>query len=190
MKRKIQRTAVLMLFLFSTQLFPNDLNKNNLLKNHGIVYNGHHIIPLAAIIPNIYFKDIEGFGQLLLTELVAGITTNTLKHSVQEPRPRDRMRNRHKGLSFPSGHASISFAASSFIQFRYGIKYSIPFYLASGLVAYQRVHVKAHYTHDVIAGGLLGFLSGYLSTTSFNKTNTRIIYNGKMAGIIWRYFFD
>jgi len=108
------------------------------------------LIPLIKEDKEGAFKDIEGLAY-------TASTTQILKSVVGEKRPEG---NSHK--SFPSGHASASFQAATFLQLRYGYKYGIPSFIVATLVAYSRVQAKRHYWHDVIAGAMLGAGFSYL----------------------------
>jgi membrane-associated phospholipid phosphatase len=60
-------------------------------------------------------------------------------------------------LSFPSAHASSSFAAAR----AYGALVPPgPLYLAAGAMALSRVYLGVHYPSDIAAGALLGILLG------------------------------
>ena len=60
-------------------------------------------------------------------------------------------------LSFPSAHASSSFAASRAYS---GLLPAGPLYLAAGAMAVSRVYLGVHYPSDIMAGALLGTLVG------------------------------
>ncbi|MBI2118300.1 MAG: glycosyltransferase family 39 protein [Elusimicrobia bacterium] len=65
--------------------------------------------------------------------------------------------------SFPSGHATASFALAAFFSKRYP-KAKIPFYtVASAIALIGRVYLRHHYFTDIIAGGLLGFMIGFFT---------------------------
>ena len=146
---------------------------------------GRVIIPVTSAAGALLMNDVQGFRQLTLAILMTTGITEGLKIATQEQRPRDQSRD-----SFPSGHASIAFAGASFIHHRYGFQYSIPFYLASSFVGYSRVYAKSHYTHDVIAGAGVGFLSAWLSTTPFQGRDISLVLNKQYAGIVYRKLFD
>lgn len=61
----------------------------------------------------------------------------------------------------------MAFTGASFIHKRYGLKYAIPAYVAATYVGYSRVHVKAHYTKDVLAGAALGAASSFYFTKPY-----------------------
>ena len=62
--------------------------------------------------------------------------------------------------SFPSGHATIAFAAA-YILSRQRKKLSWLFYLLAFFVAISRVYLGKHYPSDVLAGAILGLLIGF-----------------------------
>jgi len=59
------------------------------------------------------------------------------------------------GYSFPSGHATVFFAASAAIFF-YNKKLGIIFFVASVLMNVSRVIAGVHYFSDIIGGLILG----------------------------------
>ena len=59
------------------------------------------------------------------------------------------------GYSFPSGHATVFFAASAAI-FCYNKKLGIIFFVASILMNVSRVIAGVHYLSDIIGGMILG----------------------------------
>ena len=71
--------------------------------------------------------------------------------------------------SFPSGHASISFAGATFLQKRYGWRYGIPAFLAAAFVGYSRVESDEHWTKDVLGGAAIGIASGWIFTSRFRN---------------------
>lgn len=76
----------------------------------------------------------------------------------------------HGSFSFPSGHATVSFALFIFVAFIFR-KYRWVQILAAFmaiLAAYSRVHISQHFIEDVMAGALLGVCSFYLFHWLFN----------------------
>ncbi len=62
--------------------------------------------------------------------------------------------------SFPSGHATTSFAIAYVLGHFYPEWWArLGLYGAASLIAVSRIHVAEHYPSDVIAGALLGTLS-------------------------------
>ncbi|OGG02939.1 hypothetical protein A2W14_02020 [Candidatus Gottesmanbacteria bacterium RBG_16_37_8] len=65
--------------------------------------------------------------------------------------------------SFPSGHATIAFAAA-YILSRQRPKLTIFLFFLAVIVAVSRIYLGKHYPSDVIAGAVLGMLIGIMSS--------------------------
>lgn len=120
-----------------------------------------YALPGYAAALTIAYQDYPGAYELFETASATIVTTEALKYLIQEKRPDGGE------FSFPSGHTSISFAASGFIQQRYGLKYALPAYAASIFVAYSRVSCHYHWTQDVIAGAAIGLIASFFFTSPF-----------------------
>ena len=70
--------------------------------------------------------------------------------------------------SFPSSHASFFFAISTVVFF-YNKKAGIVFYIASFLIGFSRVFVGIHWPSDILAGALVGIISGWLVNKIFHS---------------------
>jgi hypothetical protein len=77
--------------------------------------------------------------------------TEGLKHIVREKRPNSDERN-----SFPSGHATVAFAVAA-MQAHYHPDQQWLWYGGATLIAASRVQLRAHHTHDVVAGAAVGY---------------------------------
>jgi len=99
---------------------------------------------------------IEDLGRdLIRAEVVTMVLTQGVKFVAGRQRP-DGSNNR----SFPSGHASATFAAATVLQGHYGWKVGIPAYAVAGYVAASRMSEAKHYLSDVVFGASLGILAG------------------------------
>ncbi len=79
---------------------------------------------------------------------------------------------RPQSSSFTSSHAANHFGLAAFFFFTLNAKigkWAWLFFAWATIVSYAQVYVGVHYPLDVICGGLVGFLFGYLSARSFNK---------------------
>lgn len=79
-------------------------------------------------------------------------------------------------FGFVSSHATNSFAIAVFsgYLFKKFYKYAMPvLVLWAALVAYSRVYVGVHYPADIIAGGVLGSLVGYLMVVLLKFCNKK-----------------
>lgn len=65
--------------------------------------------------------------------------------------------------AFPSGHATMAFAAV-YVLSRKRPRSRIWFYLLASVIAFTRVYLGKHFPLDVVAGGLLGTGIGWVST--------------------------
>ncbi len=89
--------------------------------------------------------------------------TFLLKFSTQRTRP-----DGSNDQSFPSAHASGSFALATVTEVFYGPLYGIPSYALASLIALSRLDANKHWASDTLAGALLGTLIG-LGTAKFHK---------------------
>jgi len=152
----MKKYLTVLLSLTLTAGFTSSVNAEDGVVKAGSVLRA--LIPLTAGGIAYSKDDGEGLWQLMQSELVTILATEGLKSTVDSTRPNGEKE------SFPSGHASVSFAAAQFLQQRYGAAYGVPAYLASSFVAYSRVHGDQHYWKDVIAGAAIGIASSYYFT--------------------------
>ena len=93
-----------------------------------------------------------------------------------DPRLADTVRvlvtYRPQSSSFVSSHATNHFAMAAFFYFtlsRFMGKWALLFFVWAFLICYAQAYVGVHFPLDLISGGLIGFVFGYLSARSFNK---------------------
>ena len=80
---------------------------------------------------------------------------------------------RPQSSSFTSSHATNHFAMAAFFYFTLKKKlgnWALLFFLWAISICYAQVYVGVHFPLDVISGAVIGFVFGYLSARSFNKT--------------------
>lgn len=106
----------------------------------------------------------------------AFLLTEGLKKAFPERRP-----DGSDDKSFPSGHASVSFAAAASLQNRYGWKIGLPAQLVAAFVGLGRVEARKHHWYDVVAGAAIGEGSGFLITTK-RDSDVRILPWGDTSG--------
>ena len=108
------------------------------------------------------------FGMDLLRAqiLTTGLTTG-LKYAVGRERP-----DSSNGHSFPSGHASITFATATVIERHLGWRSSALAYTVASYVAASRLHDNRHWLSDVVFGAAVGAIGGRTVTQHGRQTWT------------------
>jgi undecaprenyl-diphosphatase len=106
-------------------------------------------------------QSVRNTGKLSFVSLVgASAVTSVIKCAVNRDRPDGEAHSRC-GSSFPSGHATGSFAIASVVGARHS-SLRIPIYLLASTIAVSRVYLGRHYPSDVLAGAAIGLCSGWL----------------------------
>jgi PAP2 superfamily len=99
-----------------------------------------------------------------MDEIEASILTGAIvlgvKETVRRQRPLRADGTRAGGFSFPSGHATLTFAAATVLQQHLGYRWGIPTYAIATYVAMSRLHDNVHYASDVIFGAATGIVIG------------------------------
>jgi undecaprenyl-diphosphatase len=109
---------------------------------------------VLATIPVVYLADLVSLA---------------LKAIVGRHRPHvDTLVHTPTGWSFPSGHATTSFAGATMLAF-FVPRLAPAFYLLAAAIAFSRVYVGVHYPTDVLAGAVLGTAIGALGFTSLRR---------------------
>lgn len=70
--------------------------------------------------------------------------------------------------SFPSGHAAVIFAIAMAIYF-FNKKLGIWFFIGATLISVSRIFVGVHWPTDILAGALIGIISGIIIGKIFKK---------------------
>lgn len=133
------------------------------------------VIGTALGLPSIR-GDWDGTLQAGGSVGAAFLITEGLKRTFPETRPDGSDRR-----SFPSGHASMSFAAAASLQNRYGWQVGLPAQLVAAFVGYARVRADKHHWYDVLAGAAIGEASGFLITRRHDQ-NVRVMPWGDTHG--------
>jgi membrane-associated phospholipid phosphatase len=126
------------------------------------------LIGVALLVPAVqgdWKGDLQTGGSMAAAELAS----IGLKEAFPEERPDHSDRK-----SFPSGHASVSFAAAVSLEKRYGWEVGIPALAVASFVSAARVEARKHHWYDVAAGAAIGSASGFLITSPRNG-NVRFV---------------
>jgi membrane-associated phospholipid phosphatase len=105
---------------------------------------------------------------LFRAQIAVGSWTYAIKLATQRTRPNG------DAHSFPSGHASASFATAAVLQDHYGWKVGVPAFLAAAYTAASRVTANQHWTSDVVFGAALGVACGRTVTIKFRESRISI----------------
>jgi hypothetical protein len=148
---------------------PADVAVNRHLAGEGNVHKfflpGKHLsgYALAGATATIYTvgrvgdkPKVSHLGMDLIRALAVNeILTQSIKHAVHRPRP-----DGSDHLSFPSGHASSTFAFATALERHLSWRFAVPAYLFASYVASSRLHDNRHYLSDVVFGAAVGIVSG------------------------------
>jgi membrane-associated phospholipid phosphatase len=92
---------------------------------------------------------------LIRSLAVSEAIVNALKYTTRRERPDGSARN-----SFPSGHASDTFAVATALERHFGWKFAVPAYVFSSYVAMSRLPDNKHWLSDVVFGSSVGIIAG------------------------------
>lgn len=106
---------------------------------------------------------------LLRAQAITEMLVEPIKYATQRTRP-----DRSDDLSFPSGHAAITFAGATVLERHLGWKKSAIAYIVAAYVASARMHDNVHYLSDVIFGSALGTIAGRAVTEHGRETWTLV----------------
>jgi undecaprenyl-diphosphatase len=121
----------------------------------------------AAFGRDVYRKTLPLTALVVVAAFAAGdAASGAIKQAVERPRPPlddpgrlDAAVSIPSGYSFPSGHATTSFAAAAAVAILIP-KLRYPALMLATLVAFSRIYLGVHFTFDVLAGALLGTMLG------------------------------
>jgi membrane-associated phospholipid phosphatase len=119
-------------------------------------------------------------GTVILTDFVS---SNLIKQYIIRLRPCNEpsitswvhvlVGYRPQSSSFTSSHAATHFGMAMFFYITLKTKFEkwpVAFFFWAFSISFAQVYVGVHYPLDIICGGLIGILIGYLSGKSFNKS--------------------
>lgn len=139
-----------------------------LLGNGGVFF-------IAVAVVCLLFKKGRRMGATMLVALLLGllVTNLALKNGIARPRPyADELSTfftywqaighglENEIYSFPSGHATASFAAMTAVFLCGNKKYSFLAYVLALLIGFSRIYIQVHYASDIVGGALVGTLCG------------------------------
>jgi len=104
---------------------------------------------------------------LLRAQAITEMLVEPIKFATQRTRP-----DGSNSLSFPSGHAAVTFAGATVIERHLGWKKAALAYVIAAYVASSRMHDNRHYLSDVVFGAALGTVAGRTVTEHGRETWT------------------
>jgi membrane-associated phospholipid phosphatase len=113
--------------------------------------------------------------------LRANILTQALTYGVKGIARRDRPTG--ECCSFPSGHASVSFATASVLERHFGYRAAWPTFVVASYVAASRLHDNRHFLSDVVFGSALGIASGWTVVERHGRDNYTWIVAPTAGGV-------
>ncbi len=132
------------------------------------------LVPTVLTLVVWWSKDLRSALQLGLSCGISAIITQVLKRSVfvDEHRPamfREQLAGMqwvegvelHHHFSFPSGHSTAAWAMCLSLAVIIGRSgWSLALALLASILAFSRVYLSQHFTQDIIAGAVIGVLTG------------------------------
>jgi hypothetical protein len=106
---------------------------------------------------------------LLRAQAITEMLVEPIKLATQRRRP-----DGSDNLSFPSGHAAITFAGATVLERHLGWKKAALAYVIAAYVASSRMHDNRHYLSDVVFGAAVGTIAGRVVTEHGRETWTLV----------------
>jgi hypothetical protein len=113
-------------------------------------------------------KQADTGRDLLRAQVLVAGWTYGIKVAAHRTRPNG------EPWSFPSGHASTSFALASVLQDHFGWKVGLPAFAAAAYTGASRVADNWHWTSDVVFGAALGIAAGRTVTLHLRDTKVTL----------------
>jgi membrane-associated phospholipid phosphatase len=127
-------------------------------------------LPAFAILLPLVRRRSDAAAAAIIAVLLAMLGSQVLKHWLDMPRPSVVLDHdlfhvigpRLSGRSFPSGHATAAFAVAALVGgYTLNWRLWLPLVLGAVMIGVSRIAVGAHWPTDVLAGMLIGWLSGF-----------------------------
>jgi undecaprenyl-diphosphatase len=154
--------------IFFTSIFDLDGKKLVAWAMPKISHTGNgYYYPLLPLL--IYFFSPEKALGFLLAGLIAFLfeipAHLVIKNLVKRNRPFEVLANVNRRIipadqfSFPSGHTAAAFAIATLVSMQFPAL-AMPVLIWASLVGLSRIYLGVHYPTDILAGIVIGLLSG------------------------------
>jgi membrane-associated phospholipid phosphatase len=137
---------------------------------------GRYVMPHAQGQPKTNKVSHLGFD-LMRALIVSQAFTQGLKYAVQRDRPTGEC------CSFPSGHASATFATAAVLERHLGYRASWPTLAIAAYVASSRLHDNKHFLSDVLFGSAVGMASGWTVVGRHGKSSYAMLPTPTKGGM-------
>jgi 4-amino-4-deoxy-L-arabinose transferase-like glycosyltransferase/membrane-associated phospholipid phosphatase len=160
------------------ELIDLNLKLFNLINSHNhpfldmvfylITYLGSGLIIIPTVLI-LYKIKREKILPVVSSYLISGIAVQVMKYLWSVPRPAALFDSIHvvgetlRTASFPSGHTATAMALFYVLSKGENIRLKTLFLILALSVGFSRVYVGAHFPLDILVGGIVGYLSGYIS---------------------------
>ena len=128
----------------------------------GLTYAGTYgaLWLVIAAVAALLLRRPQVFVWTLVADGLGELAADALKGAIPRARPHvHALVTRPHTHSFPSGHATTSFACATVLAFLLP-RLSVPLLVLAAAVAWSRVYVGVHFPLDVVAGAALGVAIG------------------------------
>jgi membrane-associated phospholipid phosphatase len=140
----------------------------------GLTYAGDYGAVWLVLAAGLAFslRRPQVFVWTLVADGLGELVADVLKAAIPRARPHvHALVGRPHSHSFPSGHATTSFACATVLALAVP-KLRVPLIVLAAAIAWSRVYVGVHYPLDVLAGAALGTCVGALVARALPRLAT------------------